>query len=48
MDQAWDFAGHLQPQSVAGFGRRLYTMGSLAESNYAVVVEEAGIVVGFL
>jgi ribosomal protein S18 acetylase RimI-like enzyme len=48
VDEAWDFTGHLQPQSIAEFGKRFYTLGSLAESNYAVVVEEAGAVVGFL
>ena len=48
VDQAWDFAGRLQPESLADFGIRLYTIGSLAESNYAVVVEEAGRAVGFL
>ena len=46
--EAWDFDTHLQPSSLADFGKRLYTLGSLAESNYAVVVEEAGTVAGFL
>ncbi len=48
VEQAWDFAGHLHPKSVADFGTRLYTIGSLGGSNYAVVVEETGTVVGFL
>jgi ribosomal protein S18 acetylase RimI-like enzyme len=48
VDKVWEFHNHFSPQQLAEFFKRLYTGGSLSESNVNKVVEEKGKVVGFL
>ena len=45
---AWGFENHFRPHELAILGKYLYTMGSVAMSNYRVVAEHDGEVVGFL
>lgn len=46
--KAWGFENHFRPQELAALGKYLYTMGSVAMSNYRAVAEHDGEVVGFL
>ncbi len=48
VNEAWEFDRNFRPPSLAGLARKIYTRGSLLESNYRRVVEEDGAVVGFL
>ena len=48
VDEAWAFSDRVRPPALAEFALRLYTAGSLAQSRYASVVEEADGVEAFL
>lgn len=48
VDKAWGFEKHFHPYDLAALGKYLYTMGSVAMSNYRVVAEHDGKVVGFI
>ncbi|MEW6067364.1 MAG: GNAT family N-acetyltransferase [Nitrospirota bacterium] len=48
VDNAWGFEKHFHPYDLAVLGKYLYTMGSVAMSNYRVVAEHDGKVVGFI
>ena len=48
VNRAWDLDRRLRPVEFALLAKELYTGSSLAESNYASVVESDGDVVGFI
>ena len=48
VSNAWQFDRIFQPQGLANVTKRLYTGGSLVNSNYFEVVEIGGEVVGFI
>ena len=48
VNKVWDFDKHFSPPALANLFKRLYTGGSLSESNYTKVVEENGNPVGFI
>lgn len=48
VNKVWEFDKHYSPPALADLFKRIYTGGSLSESNCNIVVEENGRVVGFL
>lgn len=48
VDNAWGFEKHFHPNDLAVLAKYLYTMGSVAMSNYRIVAEHDDKVVGFI
>jgi GNAT superfamily N-acetyltransferase len=48
VNMVWDFDIRFNPKQLSNLFKRIYTEGSLANSNFAVVVEENNAVQGFL
>ncbi len=48
VEEVWKFSDVFKPEQLADLFLDVYTGGSLAASNYALVIEEAGRVQGFL
>jgi GNAT superfamily N-acetyltransferase len=48
INDVWDFDNRFKPEELSELFKKVYAGGSLAASNYAVVVEEEGVVKGFL
>ncbi len=48
VDNAWGFERNFHPRELAVLGKYLYTMGSVASSNYRMVAEHNNEVVGFI
>lgn len=48
VDNAWGFQRNFHPLQLAVLGKYLYTMGSVANSNYRVVAEYNNEVIGFI
>jgi len=48
VSDAWSFDSNFRPQALADIGKYLYTMGSVAGSNFRQVAEINGSVVGFI
>lgn len=48
VDNAWGFHRNFRPRGLAVLGKYLYTMGSLANSNYRAVAEHDNEVIGFI
>lgn len=48
VNDVWNFDNKFKPRELSEFFKKIYTGGSLAASNYNVVVVEDGIVKGFL
>ncbi len=48
VDEVWRFSDVFKPEQLADLFLDVYTGGSLAASNYALVIEDAGSVQGFL
>jgi GNAT superfamily N-acetyltransferase len=48
VNKVWDFDSRFKPQRLAAIFKTAYTNDGLSSSNFAVVVEEDGIVKGFL
>lgn len=48
VDNAWGFERNFHPRELAVLGKYLYTMGSVASSNYRMVAEYDNKVIGFI
>jgi ribosomal protein S18 acetylase RimI-like enzyme len=48
VDDAWGFEKHFRPRELALLGKYLYTMGSVAMSNYRMAAEYSDEVIGFI
>ena len=48
VNNAWEFEKNLHPLELAVLGKYLYTMGSVAMSNYRIVAEHNNDVIGFI
>ncbi len=48
VDNAWGFVRNLYLRGLAALGRYLYTMGSIAMSEYRMVLEYNNEVIGFI
>lgn len=48
VDNAWGFERNFHPRELAVLGKYLYTMGSVASSNYRMVAEYNNEVIGFI
>lgn len=48
VDNAWGFERNFHPRELAVLGKYLYTMGSVASSNYRMVAEYNNKVIGFI
>ena len=48
VDNAWEFEKNFHPRELAVLGKYLYTMGSIAASNYRMVAEHNHDVIGFI
>lgn len=48
VNDVWNFDGRFLPSNLSALFKKVYVGGSLSASNFAIVVEEEGIVKGFL